>query len=102
MWTCLSPKWAITENQKDCASKIALGGSAQLVYPVIDKADLTVKYSKDPVEIANVGEKTLLQQSNFIGGAVKFWNNLKTATEAGYIVAGNYPDIGNTLKYGQL
>jgi hypothetical protein len=27
---------------------------------------------------------------------------LKTATEAGYIVAGNYPDIGNTLKYGQL
>jgi hypothetical protein len=27
---------------------------------------------------------------------------LKTATEAGYIVAGNYPDISGTLKYGQL
>jgi hypothetical protein len=27
---------------------------------------------------------------------------LKAETEAGYIVAGNYPDIGNTLKFGQL
>jgi hypothetical protein len=27
---------------------------------------------------------------------------LKTATEAGYVVAGNYPDISNTLKYGHL
>jgi hypothetical protein len=60
MWTCLSPKWGITVNQKDCKAKIAMGGSAKLVYPAIANADLTVKYSKDPVVIANVGDKTLL------------------------------------------
>jgi hypothetical protein len=32
-----------------------MGGSAQLVYPAIAKADLTVTYSKDPEEIEDVG-----------------------------------------------
>jgi hypothetical protein len=37
-----------------------------------------------------------------LGGAIKFWNDKKPEKEAGYIVAGNYPDIGNDLKYGRI
>jgi hypothetical protein len=33
---------------------------------------------------------------------VKFWNDQTAATEASYLVAGNYPDIGHDLKFGQL
>jgi hypothetical protein len=66
------------------------------------KEDYTVTYSKDPEVIEKVGDKTLLQQSYFVGAALKFFSNTKPETEAGYIIAGNYPDISNDLKYGKL
>lgn len=101
-WDCLSKVWSITKDVKDCASNIAAGGATKLVYPALSKEDYTVTYSQDPVAIANTGDKTLLQQSYFIGAAVKFYNDKKPETEAGYIITGNYPDIGNTLKYGKM
>jgi hypothetical protein len=51
MWTCLSSKWGITVDQRDCSSKIAMGGSAQLVYPAVAMDDLKISYNKDPAEI---------------------------------------------------
>jgi hypothetical protein len=81
---------------------IAAGGATKLVYPALSKEDYTVTYSQDPVAIANTGDKTLLQQSYFFGAAAKFYNDKKPETEAGYIITGNYPDIGNTLKYGKM
>ena len=56
----MSKVWGITNDVKDCAKNIAAGGASKLVYPALAKEDYTVSYSKDPAEIANVGDKTLL------------------------------------------
>lgn len=101
-WECLSLVWGITDDVKDCAQNIAAGGATKLVYPKLAKEDYTVTYSQDPVAIENTGDTTLLQQSYFIGAAVKFYNDEKPETEAGYFISGNYPDIGNSLKYGKI
>ena len=92
----------MTEDVKDCDKKIAAGGDANLVYPAMAKDDYTVSYSKNPISIPNVGDKTVLQQSYFIGAAIKFFKDTSPDTEAGYYLVGNYPDIDNKLKYGKL
>jgi hypothetical protein len=50
----------MVDNIKDCSAKIEAGGEASLVYPAMTKDAYTLKYSTEPLTIANVGDKSLL------------------------------------------